>query len=657
MIGTMLGNRYEIIEKLGGGGMAIVYKAKCHLLNRNVAVKILRDELISDKDLVNKFKRESQAVASLSHPNIVNVYDVGEVNDIYYMVMEMVEGKTLKKVIKEKGALHQEEIIYYAKQIARALQHAHENYVIHRDIKPQNILITDDHRAKLTDFGIALSSSTNTLTNTGSLVGSVHYFSPEQARGGYTDAKSDLYSLGIAMYEMATGKLPFEGESPITVALKHLQEEPELPSDINDTVSEGLESIIMKLIEKDQYSRFQNASLLIDALNQLETDPEYILDDFEDEIDENPTHVNGYKEGDELLKMTEQKPFRKKKKTKNSHKTKIVLAAGIITALVAALLFTFGLFYVSNMFRTTEDIDVPDFIGMHLDEAKEKIEELGLQHRVEYQFDRETDEDTVLLQNPSAGMSVRENYPIELTVSTGVETVKVPDLMYEAKDNAVFKIEDAGFIVGDMEYATSDMPSGTVISQEPRAGTEMTQGEVVKIVISEGPEYEMVIMPDLVGSTIESARESLKDLNLPISTVREEHSEEYVEDIVIQQSIVSGRQIPERTSVSLTISAGVESPQIEDIEIEEDIMPEQGENNIEEPRTRTLPIQFDGGSGTVLVELYRVEENSDNTLIFTKNHHIEEDGNSIEVKVTGLGTQAFEIVIDGSVVRTVEISF
>jgi len=265
LIGTMLGNRYEIIEKVGGGGMAMVYRAKCHLLNRNVAVKILRDELISDKDLVSRFKRESQAVASLSHPNIVNVYDVGEVDDLYYMVMEMVEGKTLKKIIKEKGALHQEEIAHYSKQIAQALKHAHENYVIHRDIKPQNILITEDHRAKLTDFGIALSSSTNTLTNTGSLVGSVHYFSPEQARGGYTDAKSDLYSLGIVMYEMATGKLPFEGESPITVALKHLQEEPEPPSSINTTVSEGLESIIMKLIEKDQVSRFQSASSLIEA--------------------------------------------------------------------------------------------------------------------------------------------------------------------------------------------------------------------------------------------------------------------------------------------------------------------------------------------------------------------------------------------------------
>lgn len=638
--------------------MAMVYKAKCHLLNRNVAVKILRDELISDKDLVNKFKRESQAVASLSHPNIVNVYDVGQVDDLYYMVMEMVEGKTLKKIIKEKGALHQEEIIHYSKQIANALRHAHENYVIHRDIKPQNVLITEDHRAKLTDFGIALSSSTNTLTNTGNLVGSVHYFSPEQARGGYTDAKSDLYSLGIVMYEMATGKLPFEGESPITVALKHLQEEPEPPSNINTTVSEGLESIIMKLIEKDQISRFQSASTLIESLNQLETDPDYVLDDIVEEIDENPTHVNGYSEGEEILKMTGKNTTRKKRNSnKKNHKTKVVLVAGVLTALVAALLFTFGLFYVSNLFQTSDEIDVPDLIGMHLEDAQTTLEELGLQHRVEYRFDSESDEDTVVSQNPSAGMSVRESFPVELVVSTGEETVEVPDVMYQTRDDAVFKLEDAGFDVGQVEYATSDMPSGTVISQDPRAGSGLAQGHAVNLIISEGPEYEVVIMPDLVGSTVDSARETLQDLNLNIGTIREEHSDEYVEDIVIQQSVVSGREVPEGTNISLTVSLGVDAPQVEDTDLVEDVpADDEPEPGSEEQRSRTLQIGPVGSSGTVTVELYRVEEGED-TLIFTKTHNIDEEGSTLEATVTGAGTQNFRIVIDGTTAQTVEINF
>lgn len=656
----MLGNRYEIIEKIGGGGMAMVYKAKCHLLNRNVAVKILREELISDKDLVNKFKKESQSVASLSHPNIVNVYDVGGVDDLYYMVMEMVEGKTLKKVIKEKGALHQEEIIHYSKQVARALKHAHENYVIHRDIKPQNILITEDHRAKLTDFGIALSASANTLTNTGNLVGSVHYFSPEQARGGYTDAKSDLYSLGIAMYEMATGKLPFEGESPVTVALKHLQEDPEPPSSINATVSEGLESIIMKLIEKDQISRFQNAASLIEALNQLETDPDYVLNDIVDEVDENPTHVNGYMEGEELRNMAVKKTTRKKKST---NKTKAVLVAGVLTALIAALLFTFGLFYVSNLFQSSEEIEVPDLIGMQLDDAKDALAEINLQHRIEYRYDGEGEENTVLSQNPSQGMSVRENYPVQLVISTGEETDEVPDLMYQSKEDAIFRLEEAGFSVGQVESATSDFPAGSVISQTPRAGSASTQGSSVDLVISEGPEYEVVIMPDLVGSTIDSAKETLQNLNLKIGNLREETSDEFVEDIVLQQSIASGRDIPEGTNVSLTVSLGVDSPQIdelEDIEVET----EEGEEPIDEDlevdtsqsTTKTLRIGPLGASGTVIVELYRVKSEED-MLIFTETHNIDEDGDFIEVNVTGSGKELYRIVIDGETIQQTEVDF
>ena len=370
MIGKMLGNRYEIIEKIGGGGMAVVYKAKCHLLNRFVAVKVLRNEYINDKDLVNKFRRESQAVASLSHPNIVNVYDVGELDDMYYIVMEMVTGKTLKRIIQEKGTLHQEEIIHYTKQIARALQHAHENYVVHRDIKPQNILITEDHLAKITDFGIALSSDSATLTNAGNLVGSVHYFSPEQARGGYTDAKTDLYSLGIVMYEMATGKLPFEGESPITIALKHLHEEMELPSAINPSISEGLEKIILKLTQKEQMGRFSSAASLINALNQLETDPNYVLDVMDDELDENPTQISTHTKGDEIRKMAAKMTNRRKQPSK----TKVILAAGIITALMAALLFTFGLFYISSLFGSDDSIEVPELVGLTLEEAQEKHE-------------------------------------------------------------------------------------------------------------------------------------------------------------------------------------------------------------------------------------------------------------------------------------------
>jgi eukaryotic-like serine/threonine-protein kinase len=659
LIGQVLGNRYEIIEKIGGGGMAMVYRAKCRLLNRYVAVKILRNEYTSDKDLVNKFKRESQAVASLSHPNIVNVYDVGEVDDLYYIVMEMVSGKTLKKVIQEKGALHQEEIIHYTKQIARALQHAHNNFVVHRDIKPQNILITEDHQAKVTDFGIALSSTTSTLTNTGSLVGSVHYFSPEQARGGYTDAKTDLYSLGIVMYEMATGKVPFEGESPITIALKHLQQDIELPSEANPSISEGLEKIIMKLTQKEQMSRFQSAEALIEALNLMETDPNYVLEEMDDEMDENPTQINTQTKGDVIRKMAATKNIRRKK----TSKTRFILVAGILTALVAALLFTFGLFYLSSLFGSGSDnnLTVPELVGLTLDEARDELEQLELQYRVEFRFDSEAEANRVISQNPAAGMTVRPSFPVELIVSTIEDAVEVPDVVYKSLDDARFTLEDEGFVVGEESYVFSDLPKDTIIRQDPRAGSPLPEGGAVSLIISEGPEVEMVIMPNVVGVALDSARTTLEGLNLSIGEVREDFSNEYVENIIISQSVPSGREVAENTSIILTVSKGVE-----EVQIEEPVVEPQPEDPVDptpaEPQepgtisTRTLNIGPVGASGMVEVRMYRLDAGQ-RTLIFSKNHNIDEEGDRLQVTVTGTGTQRYEIDINGTVVQTAEVTF
>ncbi len=657
MIGKILGNRYEIIEKIGGGGMAVVYKAKCHLLNRYVAIKILRNEYTQDKDLVNKFKRESQAVASLSHPNIVNVYDVGEVDDLYYIVMEMVSGKTLKKVIQEKGPLHKEEIIYYSKQIARALKHAHDNFVIHRDIKPQNILITEDHRAKVTDFGIALSSTTSTLTNTGSLIGSVHYFSPEQARGGYTDAKTDLYSLGIVMYEMATGKLPFEGESPITIALKHLQQDMELPSEVNPSISEGLEQIILKLTQKEQISRFQSADVLIDALNQLETDPYYVLNESDDEMDENPTQINTQTKGDAIRKMAGTKSKRRKK----PNKSRFILVAGILTALVAALLFTFGLFYVSNLFggSTDDNLTVPELEGKTLDEAIDELSELNLQHRIEYRFDNKVETDRVISQNPEAGMTVRPGFPIELIISTLDESSVVPDVTYLSYDEARFQIEDAGFILLDPDYVFSDLPEGTVIKQDPRAGSSLPEGESVHLIVSEGPEVVMVTMPNVIGVEINSARGTLEGLNLMVSEVREEFSNEYVENYIINQSVPAGREVAENTSIVLTISKGVEDIQVEAPIIETEEPSTEEPEEILEPgqtTTKTLRIGPLGTDGIVEVQLFRLDEGQ-KTLLFSKTHNIDEEGNELQVTVAGSGTQRYEIVINGEPKHTAEVNF
>ena len=273
MIGKILGGRYEIIEQIGGGGMALVYKAKCKLLDRFVAIKVLKDEFVNDEEFVRKFRRESQAAASLSHSNIVNIYDVGVENDgnnqIYYIVMEYIKGKTLKELIKEKGKLSLENALDYSYQIAEALQQAHKNHIVHRDIKPHNIMITDDNRVKVTDFGIARAATSSTVTTTSNVLGSVHYFSPEQARGGYTDEKSDIYSLGIVMYEMVTGKLPYQGESPITVALKHVQEDIKPPREWNKNIPIGFENIILKCVQKRQADRYSNITELIKDLRKV----------------------------------------------------------------------------------------------------------------------------------------------------------------------------------------------------------------------------------------------------------------------------------------------------------------------------------------------------------------------------------------------------
>ncbi|HPW41509.1 MAG TPA: Stk1 family PASTA domain-containing Ser/Thr kinase, partial [Bacillota bacterium] len=268
MIGRVLGDRYEILEKVGGGGMALVYKAKCRLLNRYVAIKVLRPEFTEDEEFVKKFRREAQSAASLSHPNIVGIYDVGTENNSYYIVMEYIKGQTLKELIKSKGTLGVEYSTNIAIQICYALEQAHKNNIVHRDIKSHNILIREDNSVKVTDFGIARAVSSSTITNTGNVIGSVHYFSPEQARGGYVDEKSDIYSLGVVMYEMLTGRLPFEGDSPIAVALKHIQEEPEPPSGINSRIPKAIEAIIMKCMEKEVSKRYNSASEIINDLRQ-----------------------------------------------------------------------------------------------------------------------------------------------------------------------------------------------------------------------------------------------------------------------------------------------------------------------------------------------------------------------------------------------------
>ncbi|QUH20886.1 Stk1 family PASTA domain-containing Ser/Thr kinase [Alkaliphilus sp. B6464] len=661
MIGKILGNRYEIVEKIGGGGMALVYKAKCNLLNRYVAIKVLRPEFINDKDLLDKFRKESQAAASLSHPNIVNVYDVGEEDGVYYIVMEYVDGKTLKELIKEKGKLSKGEILDFTRQIALALKHAHSNHIVHRDIKPHNILVTEDNRAKVTDFGIALAATSSTITNTGSIIGSVHYFSPEQARGGYTDEKSDLYSLGIVMYEMATGRVPFEGDAPITIALKHIQEKPEPPSKYNPSISKGLEAIIIKLTQKEQSARYANASALIEDLYKIKNN--FDLDDIDNtlKIEDSPTQIIPMVTANEIRQLTDSQDEvktmniknkkGKKDNSKKDNKRKLVIGSAIAAALVAALVFTFGFFYISDLFKV-ENVEVPDFKGMNIEKAKELAEDKGLSLNVSTQHNSEVPKDEIINQTTRAGMTVRKGFEVKVIVSEGSKLVSVyvPDLVNENATDAKRLLRDAGLEPGKVSEDSSDeYPIGTIIDQNPRKGVEVAAGSAVDYVVSTGPKVQTFPMPNLLGTTLEEARSILKQFKLEEGSITEEYSDVYVRGYVMEQNISADKEVSEGSVVNLVVSKGSDVPdQMEEIEEDENQNGTEG--------TQTIQIPLNKYTGKVNVEIYQID-GSNSKKVYSKDHNADKEESPIRVEVTGIGRQQYTVYLNGEKQNPVEVDF
>lgn len=638
MIGKTLGERYEIIEKIGGGGMAIVYKAKCTLLNRYVAVKVLRSEFTTDMDLIEKFRRESQAAASLSHPNIVNLYDVGEDDGVYYIVMEFIDGNTLKYYIKENGAMELDTVLDYATQIALGLQHAHINHVIHRDIKPHNILITKDNRAKVTDFGIAIAATSSTLTNVGSVIGSVHYFSPEQARGGYTDEKSDLYSLGIVMYEMATGRLPFEAENPLSVALKQTQEEPIPPRKINENIPKGLENIILKLMQKEQSKRYQNARSLIEDLNKMKNNTSLNVlykDNDEEEVD-SPTQILPAIK-DEDMKRTKKSNIKKNNKSK-----KPIIIGAIVAALLAALLFVFAIFYLGE-FLSIEEVEVPGFEGLHIDEARALASGSNLELVIDTQHHNEISEDMVISQDPSEGMLVRSGYPIKLVVSLGNRMLPVPNILYRDESDVGILLEDGGFAKGQRRYANSDFPEGSVIEQSPLPSTSAPAGSAVDYVVSQGPAVVTLIMPNIVGSTIEEATNTLRQLGIGIGRIDRENSNVYEEGIVIRQSIVQLTEIEESAIVDFVVSKGRLNNQQEDPDEEDEETTAQVSQT-----TRSITIDLTAYNGNVDIEVKKV---STGQTVDSRKHNTQTSGSSVTIQITndtGSGAEYYQVFVNGN---------
>ncbi|SHI04345.1 serine/threonine protein kinase [Sporanaerobacter acetigenes DSM 13106] len=635
MIGKVLGGRYEIIEKIGGGGMAVVYKARCRLLNRYVAVKVLREEFINDEEFINKFRRESQAAASLSHPNIVSIYDVGMEDDIYYIVMEYIDGKTLKEVIDEKGKLTAKETIEYSIQIAEALEHAHRNHIVHRDIKPHNIMVTRDGRIKVTDFGIARAANASTMTNTSTVIGSVHYFSPEQARGRFTDEKSDIYSLGIVMYEMITGKVPFEGESPISVALKHIQEEIVPPTEIDSSVPKNIEYIIMKCVRKNQNERYQNASELLKDLRKVKYSKEDM--NFVDNIDtlDSATRIIPIVKDEGENEEMKTKPKKKKSNKGSNNGGKRVIFWAVFLAFLLTTGLAFGIYKFKDGFSSKE-IEVPDIVGWDVDKAREEIEGMGLKFEVEDTvYSSEFEENKIVYQSKEPGTVVKKNYPIKVKVSKGGKLVKVPNLINKDINEASLLLKERS-LDEDVEFRNDDkIPINIVISQDPEPYEEVKEGTKVKLVVSQGPEKKMTIMPKLVGMKENEAKRAIVANRLVLGKADPQFSDEVPKGTVIWQSYESGTELEENTVVDIYVSDGPEKKKDE----------EKSNENQNEEIPMNLSISLPQDRSQTEVKVFRIQDGVTEQ-VYNQVHNVTEENLIIPVK--GKPNAKFDVYFDGN---------
>lgn len=699
MIGKILGNRYEIVERIGGGGMSVVYKAKCNVLNRFVAIKVLRDELTSDPDFVDKFKQESLSAASLTHPNIVNIYDTGIENGIYYIVMEYIKGETLKDYIKRMGSLEEQETIRISRQIAEALKHAHSNKIVHRDIKPHNILLTNEGIVKVADFGIARASTSSTINNTSNVIGSVHYFSPEQARGGYVDDKSDIYSLGIVMYEMITGAVPFDADNHISVAMKQIQEKPLPPSIklINKKISSVLEDIIMKCLEKNQSYRFQNIEEFLISLNSING---YERNDYtmlHEKIVDSPTIVlpkinqdikNGYDDEKKIVEVnlidensdkafktffsdeeneTENKRTKKLKKNNKNKKEKeektiddvtegkVNVKLTIAAILCALLVAVVGGIIGFKAIMYVPEVTVPDLIGKNEEEAKKIIEDLGLEFSVsDRAYDNEFEEGEVIEQSVDEGTKLKKDYPVEVIISNGPRDIKVPALIGKYAIEATVILADMGLKVGDVteEYSTTS-PYGQIIDQYPDAQTPAKMDDEVNYVISMGPKVTYATMPSLVGLNLETAKSKIIQNGLTVGQITEENSEDTEAMIVMKQSVPTGQEVEEGTSIWMTVSLGPLEP-VDNGDGTDD--PGNDGTGNENPKNKTYPltISLPTDKDKVLVVVQKVT-NDGREIIYSKEVKTSEQ--SIIINIEGSGTETFEIYIDNTLYDKADITF
>lgn len=596
MIGEVLGNRYELIEKIGEGGMAIVYKARDNKLNRLVAVKILKKEFANNKDISDKFKKEATALANFSDANIVNILDVGheEEGNIDYFVMEYVSGKTLKELIVENGKLNYTVSIGIATQIAKALECAHKNNIIHRDVKPQNILVTESGMVKVTDFGIAKSSTSATITNTTTIMGSAHYLSPEQAKGTFIDLRSDIYSLGIVLYEMVTGILPFDAESPVTIALKHIQSEPIDPKKYAPSIPDGLNNLIIKCMSKEPINRYQNCRELINDLQKIKENPNtsinakmkydddrtiimepirpesivntdvnverkkssYTKADFENDEDENEEeHEEDFRSSTTNLKKNNNSEKNNNNKNNNNKNKTIIIIGAIVIAVLLIGGIAFGyksLTGGNSSISSSKTVPVPDITGMTVENATKELKKVGLKIKVVETIESDKEENTIVEMNPVADTEAKKGDTIEVKISGGLSKVIVPDL----RDYDVNYIKDLLKQKGldwNINYQYSEnIKSGYLISQYPERDSEVVKGSVIELTISQGKKEKFVSVSNYLGQNVDNAKKNLESLGLTVILKEQSTDKESENGVVLSQSLESGTKISAGAKITLT---------------------------------------------------------------------------------------------------------
>ena len=604
-IGTILLNRYEILEQIGEGGMATVYKAKCHTLDRLVAIKVLKSEYAEDEEFVKKFMMECQSAAKLNHPNIVGIYDFHEIEldgkPVYFIVMEYIDGITLKELIEKKGFIPEEEAVDIALQILEALKEAHSHGVIHRDIKPHNIMISKNGIIKVTDFGIARATSNHTMTTTMDAIGSVHYFSPEQARGAFTDQRTDIYSFGIVFYEMLTGKRPFVGENPVTIAMKHIQEDITPPGELNEDISEGVERVVLKCTMKKQAERYQNVDEIItdlrstagskrtfvpsdvidDSLDQTrviptaeidkmvqknkkvkinknddyyDDDDDYDDDDFDDDYyDDDDDYYDDYDDG-------------------NKKKLGII---PIVLGVLAAFVLTTGLYLGFTKLKQiqkdsiVQEIALPNLIGKTEAEARKAVQDMGLKFEVKSETTDSSKPYGVLSQDPQSGMTVKQNSTVYVVLNVDSKATKLDSYVGMKLEEIESKVKELGLKI-EVDYVDDDSEENTILAQNPIAGSSITEGDTLYLSISNGKGAEENLVPNVLGMNFEDAKKMLEEKGLIVKDAVYVASEETEKDRVLFQSIEANQTFENGDTIELNVSKGPEEK------------PEENEENPEE---------------------------------------------------------------------------